>query len=197
MSSARAIMKEGLIKDVWELVVREIQAVITLAYILAVGIGMIFNARKYGEFSINIFDYGDVFDFLIAPFADIYILIYASASTLFIGVLFYLDALWMKKWPISYSIANFGRDKKNWFRAYRTILIITCLVLYLLLSADCYGQYTKQKILEQNDIAITMADNEVKIGKLIGNTKDMLFLYSCGEVHAIPMTTMVKDIRIR
>jgi hypothetical protein len=50
-------MKEGLIKDVYEAILKEIQTVIALGYILTVGIGMLFNYQKYSEFNINIFEY--------------------------------------------------------------------------------------------------------------------------------------------
>ncbi len=58
-------MKEGLIKDSYELFIKEIQTLLTLAYVIAVGIGMLFNYKKYSEFEINIFEYGDAFDFLM------------------------------------------------------------------------------------------------------------------------------------
>lgn len=61
-------MKEGLIKDTYKTVITEIQTILTISYIFAVGIGMLFTFQKYSEFGINIFDYADVFDFLIAPF---------------------------------------------------------------------------------------------------------------------------------
>ena len=81
-------MKEGLVKDTYDLIIKEIQTVITASYIIAVGIGMLFNYQKYSEFEINIFNYSDVFDFLIAPFSDFYILLFASASILFVSILF-------------------------------------------------------------------------------------------------------------
>jgi hypothetical protein len=39
-------MKEGLIKDSYELIIKEIQTAVTVAYILAVGIGMLFNHQR-------------------------------------------------------------------------------------------------------------------------------------------------------
>ncbi|MGB5819381.1 MAG: hypothetical protein WBG90_07830 [Saonia sp.] len=190
-------MKEGLIKDVYELILKEIQTVITISYVFAVGIGMIFNYQKYAEFDINIFDYADVFDFLIAPFSDFYILLFATASTVFIIVLFYLDSLWQKKWPKFYSIANFGLDKKSWFKIYRSVLIILSLILYLFISADYYGTYTRKKVIDQKNITITLADNETKTGKLIGKTKDIVFLFRNENVYAIPITSLVKEIKIK
>lgn len=190
-------MKEGLIKDVYELIIKEVQTVITISYVIAVGIGMIFNYQKYSEFDINIFDYGDVFDFLIAPFSDIYILFFAAISTLFIVILFYFDSLWMKKWPKSYSIVNLGTDKKSWFKLYRIVIIVLSLILYLFLSADFYGKYTKKKIINQDDITIRLADNEVKTGKLIGKTKDIIFLLNDDGIYAIPITSLVKEIKLK
>ncbi len=43
-------MKEGLVKDTYEVVIKEIQTVITISYIIAVGIGMLFNYQKFDEF---------------------------------------------------------------------------------------------------------------------------------------------------
>lgn len=190
-------MKEGLIKDTYELIIKEIQSVITASYIVAVGIGMIFNYQKYSEFDINIFDYSDVFDFLIAPFSDFYILLFATAFILIIAIVIKLDILWKRKWPKSYSIANLGSDKKTWFKAYRIIQFIILFFLYLYLSADYYGNYTKDKITKQKDISIKLVDNEIKAGKLIGKTKDVIFLLIDDGVYAIPFSLVVKEIKIK
>ncbi len=73
-------MREGLVKDTYQLVIKEIQTLITLFYIIAVGIGMLFNFQKFSEFDINILEYADIFDFLIAPFSDVYILFFSIVS---------------------------------------------------------------------------------------------------------------------
>ena len=190
-------MKEGLIKDTYELIIKEIQIVLTTCYILVVGIGMLFNYQKYSEFEINIFDYSDVFDFLIAPFSDFYILLFATASILFVTLIIKLDNLWKNKWPKSYSKANFGRDKKPWFKTYRIVMFIITFIIYFHLSADYYGIYTKNRIINQNDISIRLADNEIKSGKLIGKTKDVIFLLNDKNVYAIPISSLVKEIKIK
>ncbi len=190
-------MEEGFIKDTYELIIKEIQTVITASYILAIGIGMLFNYQKYSEFDINIFDYSDVFDFLIAPFSDFYILLFATVSILFVVIFFQLDNVWKRKWPKSYSKANFGRDKKSWFKIYRVILFTISSFVYLYLSADYYGRYTKNKIGNQKNISIKLADNELKSGKLIGKTKDVIFLLNKGSVYAIPISSLVKEIKIK
>ena len=65
------------------------------------------------------------------------------------------------------------------------------------MSADYYGRYTKGKISIQNDISITLADNEIKTGKLIGKTKDVIFLINSENVYAIPISLSVKEIKIK
>ena len=39
-----------------------------------IAIGMLFTFQRYDEFGINIFEYTDVLDFLIAPFGDGFII---------------------------------------------------------------------------------------------------------------------------
>ena len=190
-------MKEGLIKDAYELIIKEIQTIITLLYLLAVGIGMLFNYQKYAEFDINIFAYSDVFDFLIAPFADFNISLFALASSTVVFLLLRIDIFWKKKFPKSYSVASFGLDRKNWYNSFRYISFAFGFILYLYLSADIYGKFTKNEIENRAPITIRFEDNEVKSGKLIGKTKDILFLLKNDGVEAIPITSVVKEIKIR
>lgn len=190
-------MKEGLIKDTYELIIKEIQTVITASYIITVGIGMLFNYQKYSEFEINIFNYSDIFDFLLAPFADFYILLFAFTSILIVTTFIKLDILWKNRWPKSYSKLSFGYDKKSWAKTYRIVLFAISFILYLYLSADYYGKYTKDKIISQNDISIKLADNEIKSGKLIGKTKDVIFLLKGENVYAMPISSLVKEIKIK
>ncbi len=190
-------MKEGLIKDTYELVIKEIQTIVTISYLITVGIGMLFNYQKFSEFDINIFLYADIFDFLIAPFSDFYILLFATASIVAVALLFWLSTLLKRKSPKWYSKSNFGFDKKPWFKAYRIILAVFSCIIYLYFSAHYYAKYTKEKIMAENDISIRLEDNEVKSGKFIGKTKDVIFLLNNDNVYAIPLTSLVKEIQIK
>ena len=169
-------MKEGIIKDTYEVVIKEIQTVITVSYILAVGIGMLFNFKKFSEFGINIFDYADVFDFLIAPFSDFLILLFTIITLTFIYLFFRLDLIWMKKFPKLYSIMNVGMDKKKWSTSFRYIFFAFIFLCYLYLSAEKYGEISKEKIMNRSSIKLRFSDNEIKKGKMIGKTKDVIFL---------------------
>jgi len=190
-------MKEGLIKDTYETALKEIQTITTVSYILAVGIGMLFTFQKYSEFGINIFDFADVFDFLIAPFSDFKIFIFIIISVTFTYLLFRLDFFWRSKFPKSYSKMAFGWDKKEWYNTFRYLSFGLLFVFYLYISADTYGEVSKAEILNQPPIEIRFTDNEIKKGKIIGKTKEVIFLIRGEEVEAIPITSVVKEFEIR
>lgn len=42
-----------------------------------------------------------------------------------------------------------------------------------------------------------MEDDEIKTGKLIGKTKEIIFLLDGESVYAIPITSLVKEIKIK
>ena len=107
-------MKEGVIKNAYELLLKDFQTIITLFYLLAVGIGMLFNYQKFSAFGINIFEYADVFDFLIAPFSDYKIIVFAVFSLIVPYLLYLFDAYYKKNHSESYEKMNFGYDKKVW-----------------------------------------------------------------------------------
>ena len=190
-------MKEGIIKDAYELVIKEVQTIISVSYIAAVGIGMLFNYQKYILFGINIFDYADVFDFLISPFSDVKILSFTVISILLALLIAYLDILWKKKFPEAYSRFNLGWDEKSWFTTMRVISTAILIVLYLIIASGIYGKISREEVLNQPLTRIRFSDDEIKTGKMIGKTNDVVFLLSGDKVKAIPITSLVKEIEIR
>jgi len=190
-------MKEGFIKDTSELILKEAQTVLTISYILIIGIGMLFTFQKYIEFGINIFDYADIFDFLIAPFSDLKILLFSTITFVLVLTFFKLDTRWKRKYPKIYSKLNFGCDKKSWFSVYRYSSFAVLFILYLYISADIYGTYTMNQIKENSPIKLKYSDNENINGIVIGKTKDILFLLQNEKVKAIPINSLVKEFEIK
>jgi hypothetical protein len=189
--------KEGLIKDTYEAIIKEIQTIITISYIVAVGIGMLFSYQKYSEFGINIFEFADVFDFLIAPFSDFMVLLFTVISLTLTYLFFRLDLLWKRKFSKSYSKMNFGWDKKTWYNSFRYFTFAIIFITYLYLSADKYGEISKEQVLDKPSIKLRFSDNEIKTGKIIGKTKDVIFLMNGEKVEAIPITSLVKEFEIK
>lgn len=188
---------EGIVKDSYELIIKEFQTLVSIFYLVLVCIGMIFNFYKYAEFGINIFQYADAFDFLIAPFHDIFIIIFSLLSTVIPYVAFRFDSYFMKHKPKWYARYNFGLQKKSWFSTYRMILFSSVFILYLTIAGSKYGHFFKSRIQDQSTLSIVMQNNKVEQGKLIGKTKDTIFLMNGKKVTAIPINASVMKIEIQ
>ena len=189
-------MKEGIIKNTYELLIKELQTVTTVFYILTVGIGMLFNYKKFAEFGINIFEYADVFDFLIAPFSDYKIIVFALLSMVVPYLVYLLDKFYKKNHAEAYDKMNRGWDKKIWFKQLMKFSYIFLIIFYVYISAKIYGKVSKYQIVKQSPIEVRFSDNEIKKGIMIGKTKDVVFLLIGDKVDAIPITSFVKEIQV-
>jgi len=173
---------------------KESQSILAVSYVIAIGIGMLFMHRKYSEFGINIFDYAGVFDFLIAPFSDFKILFFTIGS-LFISYLLYLiDKIFQRRYPRKYSKINYGLDQKYWYRYLRNVSVVLLFLTYLVVSSISYGKISRKNILTQDSVQIIFNDNQVKTGKMIGKTKEVIFLSNGEIVEVVPITSLVKEI---
>lgn len=190
-------MKEGSARNTFEIIAQQAQSVITIAYVFGVAVGMLFNYQKFSEFGINIFDYADVFDFLIVPFADPSIFLFTVASLLGTYLLFKIDVFWRKKHERSYDLMNFGWHKKRWYNSFRLVAFSSLFVFYLFQSADIYGVRNLEKVKKSTPIQLRFVDNEVVSGVMIGKTADILFLLSGSNVKAIPIGSLVKEFDIK
>ncbi len=190
------ISTEQRIKNTYKLLLKDSQTILGISYVIAIGIGMLFTYQKYSKFGINIFDYASIFDFLIAPFSDFRILFFTIISLVGTYFLFVFDSFYQNRFPKSYSKVNFGLDQKKWYRSLRYFSTTLLFFLYLFISAISYGTISKKRVLKQHSIQVTFADNQIKTGKMIGKTKEVLFLTNENSVDVIPITALVKEIKV-
>lgn len=190
-------LNEGLIKNKYESIFKEIQGIISIFYILAVAIGMLFNYQKYSEFGINIFDYADIFEFLVTPFSDITVLFFTFITCLICYFTFLFDSWTIKKYPKFYSKIVFGFDKKEWYNSFRYFTFLIVFFLYLYYAADFYGKLALDKTQKQTPISLRFVDNELKKGIMIGKTKEIIFLLEGEKVKVIPFNALVKEFEIK
>lgn len=156
---------ENKAKSPYIKLLQESQSILALSYVAAIGIGMLFTYRKYDVFGINIFDYADVFDFLIAPFADYKILLFTLISLLLTYIIFKSDRAYQRYFPKSYNKMNFGLGSQKWYQPLRNISLAILFLLYLFMAAKKYGELTKQHILINENVTVEFAGDEKKTGK--------------------------------
>lgn len=189
--------KNGSLLNSFRFALADIPNILGLFYLFAIGIGMLFTYQKYSQFGINIFDYADVFDFLIAPFADFAILAFTLGSLALAYVIYLFDFWWSKSHSKSYSIVNFGMNKRSWYHLYRNILFFSMAIGYLYQSSEYYGNMSREKVKTHPKTNLRYSDNETKHGVIIGKTKEIVFFIEDDIVTAIPITALVKEFEIR
>ena len=175
------------------------QAYITLGYLTIVIIGMMFDFDYYKRFGINIFEYADVLDFLLAPVKSVQLMIFAFATFLIVWAFFILDKRWQKKWPKSHQRFNFGMTKE--FSAkYRPLMFGATLVLYFFAASTIYGEKMYEAYQENSEKieVVFESDQRVIKGKLIGKNTDYIFLETADKnIKAIPVSSDVQEIIIK
>jgi len=178
-------------------ILNQIQGIVPLAYAFMVAIGMLFEYHRYKAFGINIFQYADIFDFLIAPFKDFNIIGALFLITFSMCLGHSLDKF-MRKWPKLYHVANFGMSKKSWFDNYvrATFILLIFSLLFYASSSLAERNYNQVKS-DKNQVQLLYADNEKFKGSLIGKTKEVVFLFSNDKVTIVPSTAFIKKIEFK
>lgn len=164
---------------------------LSLGYLVAVLVGILFNYFKYSWFSINVFQYASVFDFLISPFEDPYILLFILGSLVLVGVSMWADRLWRLHFPVSYERWSFSFTRRSWYRPLSLALVSLAYVFY---AAIFYGSYAYGQTLHQPDVTLQYMDGQVLQGKQIGKVGDAFFLLTGDTVRIVPLTTTVKSV---
>ncbi len=187
------IKNNGLINDKYELIVKEFQTIITVLYLLLIGIGMIFSYSKYSQFGINIFQYSDAFDFLLTPFRDITIFLFSFITILLVYLVFILNKFTKKKFSKFYnSKFYFGLNK-----SYPILSIFVSFVLYLYIFSGGYGRLSKKRMIENpNNVEIILTNGKIKKGNLIGKNNGYVFLLENNNVNIYPIASSISLIKI-
>lgn len=174
------------------------QAYITLAYLSTVAVGMMFDYKYYREYGINIFEYADILDFLLAPVKNLEVIAFVGITMFFVFLGWWLDNLWQNKSPKTYKRMNFGISVET-VRRYRPFIIIFSLVAYLIFVSEIYGDKMYERFeVNPRQIEITYeSGGKVIKGKFIGKNSTYVFLQSDDEaIKAIPIASDVQEIVI-
>jgi len=187
--------EEGLIKDKYEKIIKEFQTIISTFYLLLLGIGMLFSYSHYAAFGINIFEYADVFDFIIKPFQDIKIFFLGLFVMLWSYICFKFDIFIYKKFPKFYRIMNFGINPTWWSRNRKSLYFFMGIVL-LFCYAYLESSDVKRKIKNSPVVHIIFVDSQEIEGLQIGKISETFFLLEGNDVKAIPIFN-IKEIQLK
>lgn len=176
----------------------DLQGYITLSYLGAVAVGMMFDYQYYNHFAIDIFEYSDILDFLLTPARNLEVILFVIATIIIVWFLFRIDKAWEDKFPKSYRRFNFPGWQKS-LKKYRSALFLFSLVLYLFIASGVYGTRKFERFnTDPTPVSLTFESGSKTIsGSLIGKNKDYLFLQSADStIKAIPINADVQEIVI-
>lgn len=174
------------------------QAYITLGYLSIVVIGMMFDYNYYQHFNINIFEYADVLDFLLAPVKNVQLMLFAFGTIVVVWFFFKIDKVWQDKYPDSHKRFNFGMTPE-FSKKYRPIMAFFTLAIYFFAASTVYGSRLYKKYQQESEFieVIFESDQRVIKGKFIGKNTDYLFIQSSDQaIKAIPVSSDVQEIVI-
>jgi len=177
----------------------EPQSLLPIGYVALVLIGMINETIHYWQFGINIFEYSEVFDFLIAPFKKIEY-IFILLFTFLIAILaFSFDRFLQKNYSKFHNTINLGIANKSWFKTYRqTSLFLTFLILFVVYSLKNSSRIKSKLIAKETTdliVEFNASNQETLSAKKIGANKNYLFLLDHkANIHIIPTAGAIKQI---
>lgn len=174
------------------------QAYITLGYLTIVVIGMMFDYKYYSHFAINIFEYADILDFLLAPVKNLELILFAAGSLIAVLIFFRLDRLWQTKWPKTYKRFNFGMSIEA-FQKYRPYILVFSAFAYLNLASEFYGDRMFKRFENSPKQVEVLFESDQRLlkGKLIGKNADYILMQTDDDaVKAIPVSSDIQEIII-
>jgi len=195
-------MFKGIISDKLEIILKEIQVVLSASYILLIMIGMIFEATHYSRFNINIFNYSGILDFLLVPFRRPFVLIYLISTSVVVFLLFVFDEWLKNKHPKTYKWLSFGFDSKGFYSYFR---IFTFILLYFTLLFALGARFSKNF---RSRLSTSSPDTRIEYdlqnknfieGTMIGKNESYIFLLnSDNKVQIVPLnSTIVKIVPLK
>ena len=170
----------------------EPQVLLSLLYITAISIGMIFNYAKFKVFGINIFDYADLTDFILFPFSDLKVLVLTLVVAIICLLLFYLD---LKLRDIFPNIFNQKIISKKQHKIGSILLSIVLFIAFIFIISEKYSKNFYANILLSDNITIYTKTQEFT-GKYVGKTNDVIFIYQDKKLKIFPITSTIVYYKI-
>jgi hypothetical protein len=163
---------------------------LTFGYIMLIAIGLFFDFSYYYALKINVIQFVELDDLLLAPIQDVWVLITVFAFCLFVYGIIEWDIWWRKKNPESYLKWNTWSGNKDPFSEKamrrRSFLFPLMFIFYIVLGANTYGVLKAKRLKkgQADKVHLTIKDmpkdslaNKNEPVFFIGKTKSFVFVY--------------------
>jgi hypothetical protein len=181
---------ENPVKNLIKYFQKEPGHALTFGYIMLIVIGLLFDFSYYYALKINVIQFVELDDLLLAPIQDVWVLITVFGFCLFVYGIIEWDIWWRKNNPESYIKWNKWSGNKDPFSEKairrRSFLFPVLFIFYIILGANSYGVLKAKRVkkgqadkvhLTTKDVATDSLNNKNKPVFFIGKTKSFVFVY--------------------
>ena len=192
-------MKITFFKSTATFLQKDISLSLSITYVVLVAIGIIFNGAYYLCFRINVISYSDISDFLMAPFRDMFILIFTIATVFSIYYLNVFDEWLERKYPKLHDSMYMGIDKDKYQKDFAFNGVLFMIVVYVCLTAILYAEFQAKRVKNgyNSYIHVITKDNHFEPSDtlyFIGKNNGYTFLYNKTkkQTDVIPMSDVLR-----
>jgi hypothetical protein len=190
-----------LFDKITEFLLKETSLSLSLAYVVLIGIGMLFSYQFFSMWGLDIFQFAGFSDFFLAPFRDLLVLLFVLISVLVTFLAIRFSRKLDRKYPHLSKYWNLGVsvESKNYNR-YMNFNLVAGMLLYLHMSSVILAVFRSidfKKHPENHRVEIEMEDHSIKPCLLLGITEKFAIILDEKDkrVSALPMEGGVRMIR--
>lgn len=166
------------------LAVEHLGLAITMAYLALAGLGMLHRALVFSRFRINVLDYAEPSDFLMAALRDPLIVLVCIAPIPVLA-LYYRGAAWLRSRLPANHVLTGGKRAEEFYRRHRSTMFAVTVALWALAASLHYAKRVAIDLREGKGLRVqielisgdTRAPGDTTTLLLLGTTQKYVFLY--------------------
>ncbi len=192
---------KSILKNLEKFILDETSLSLSLAYVILIGIGMLFSYQYYGLWGIDVFLYAGFGDFLLAPFKDMILILFVVISVLGAILVVQLSRRLDRKFPRWSRYWNLGISvESKFYNRFQNFNLVAGILIYLHFSS-LYFAWLREKYFninpEKHRIEVLFDGEKWNSYFLLGLTERYLLVLSEEEkrVIALPLQGGIKSIR--
>jgi hypothetical protein len=190
-------------RKIREIFLKDSSLIITSAYIILIGIGMVFSYQSYLFWGIDILQYAELSDFLLAPFADVLVFLFLASSFGLVWIAIIFNNWLESKFPKIFKLVNLGfSPSSKYYKSKMTIGYVVSTFVYIALASMLFGLLKYRSIRNnkmKNRVEVCFQNgmpDRCKIMLMIGKTSSFVFLSDTlfTKIEAIPIEGNIASI---
>ena len=174
---------------------------ITASYLIITAIGLVYDARVYTEFRINIAEYAETSDFLLAAARAPLIILLSLLPLPFLLALSWFDRWWRRRSPRYAALSRRSEQAMGGERRARLLsrgfFVVTYAVMFTTLYAERVAKDIKRGQGRRVEVELVNGPSRTdELPILLGTTAKFVFLYYpvARRTHVVPADNIARIV---